>query len=278
MTSGRITEGVLEEATLDWFRALGYATLTGPTIAPDGPAPERSTYADVVLMARPRDAVRRINPDQPSAVVEQAITRLLRPESQNTLAENERVHRMLTQGVPVEHRVDGAVRTTLVWLVDWEHPDVNDWLVVNQLTVVEAGRNRRPDLVVHLNGLPVAVLELKNPGDRHATLKGAWHQVQTYRADIGSIFVANAVTVISEGTSATMGPLHRRARALCDLGRVEQHLDRLARTRGVPTTARRCAACSTLPRVGSSSPRSRSSPPRREVTRTPCSPTGATSS
>jgi type I site-specific restriction-modification system R (restriction) subunit len=139
-------------------------------------------------------------------VVEQAVTRLLRAESQNALAENERVHQLLTGGVPVEHRTAaGEVRTALVWLVDWEQPAVNDWLVVHQFTVVEAGRQRRADVVVFLNGLPVGLLELKNPGDAHATLRGAWNQVQTYRYDIPALFTPNALVVISDGTSAAMG-------------------------------------------------------------------------
>jgi len=205
MAGGGITEGIVEEAALDYFRALGYATMTGPTIAPDGPAPERASYEQVILTGRLRAAARRINPDLADDVVEQALTRLTRAESQNALAENERVHRLLTDGVPIEHRVDGSVRTTRVGLVDREHPGVNDWLAVNQLTVVERGRHRRPDVVVFVNGLPLGLLELKNPGDRQATLKGAWNQLQTYRADIPSIFVANAVTVVSDGTSAAMG-------------------------------------------------------------------------
>ena len=206
MSGAGITEGVVEQAALDWFRSLGYATLTGAVLAPGGTAPERTSYDQVVLTGRLRDAALRINPDLPAAVVEQAVTRLLRAESQNALAENERVHQLLTGGVPVEHRTaEGEVRTVLVWLVDWEQSTVNDWLVVPQYTVVEAGKNRRADVVVFLNGLPVALLELKNPGDAHATLRGAWNQVQTYRRDIPALFTPNALVVISDGTSAAMG-------------------------------------------------------------------------
>jgi len=206
MSGGGITEGVVEQAALDWFRSLGYATLAGVVLAPGGLAPERSSYDQVVLTGRLRDAALRINPDLPAGVVDQAVIRLLRAESQNALAENERVHGLLTGGVPVEHRTAaGEVRTALVWLVDWEQPAINDWLVVHQLTVVEAGKNRRADVVVFLNGLPVGLLELKNPGDAHATLRGAWNQVQTYRRDIPALFTPNALVVISDGTSAAMG-------------------------------------------------------------------------
>jgi len=206
VSGGGITEGVVEQAALHWFRSLGYATLPGAVLAPGGTAPERSSYDQVMLTGRLRDSALRINPGLPAGVVEQAVTRLLRAESQNALAENERVHRLLTGGVPVEHRTAaGEVRTALVWLVDWEQPAVNDWLVVHQLTVVEAGKNRRVDVVVFLNGLPVGLLELKNPGDAHATLRGAWNQVQTYRHDIPALFTPNALVMISDGTSAAMG-------------------------------------------------------------------------
>ena len=180
--------------------------MAGAVLAPGGTAPERTSYDQVVLAGRLRDAGLRINPDLPAGVVEQAVTRLLRAESQNALAENERVHQLLTGGVPVEHRTAaGDVRTALVWLVDWAQPAANDWLVVHQLTVVEAGKNRRADVVVFLNGLPVGLLELKNPGDAHATLRGAWNQVQTYRRDIPALFTPNALVVIPDGTSAAMG-------------------------------------------------------------------------
>jgi type I restriction enzyme R subunit len=201
-----MTEAIVEDAALDYLRSLGYQTLSGPVVAEDGSAPERASYEQVVLLGRLRDAAVRINPDLPAAVVDDAIRMSLRSESQNTLAENERFHRLLVDGVPVEHRLaDGSIRTSLVWLIAWDAPAVNDWLAVNQFTVVEAGRNRRPDVVVFVNGLPLGLLELKNPGDENATLRGAWNQIQTYRHDIPSIFVPNAITVVSDGTSASMG-------------------------------------------------------------------------
>lgn len=201
-----ITEAVVEDAALEYLRGLGYQTLPGPVIADDGSAPERTSYEQVVLLGRLRDTGIRINPDLHASVIEDAIKTLLRPESQNTLAENERFHRLLVGGVPVEHRgSDGTIRTSLVRLIAWDDPDANDWLAVNQFTVVEGGRNRRPDIVVFVNGLPLGLLELKNPGDENATLHGAWNQIQTYRNDIPSIFIPNAITVISDGTSASMG-------------------------------------------------------------------------
>jgi type I restriction enzyme R subunit len=204
MSGGGITEGIVEDAALEYFRALGYSTVAGPTLAPDGHAPERPSYAQVVLTGRLREAIGRINHDLSPSTIDQAIKQLLRAESQNALAENERVHALITGGVPVEHRTsDGTNRTSLVALVDWEEPAANDWLAVNQFTVVEK-RNRRPDVVVFVNGLPLGLMELKNPGDENATLKGAWNQVQTYRKDIPGIFTPNALTVVSDGTSASM--------------------------------------------------------------------------
>lgn len=204
MSGGGITEGIVEDAALDYFRALGYRTMPGPAIAPDGTAPERTAYDQVVLTQRLRAAGARINPGLATGVVDQAITQLMRAESQNALVENERVHQLLAGGVPVEHRIeDGSIRTSLVWLIDWDNPDANDWLAVNQFTVIES-KNRRPDILVFVNGLPLGLLELKNPGDQNATLKGAWHQVQTYRTDIPAVFRPNAVTVVSDGTSASM--------------------------------------------------------------------------
>lgn len=202
--SGGITEGIVEEACLGYFQAIGYHTLPGPVLGPDGEAPERTTWDDVLLDGRLRDAIARINPDVPSGVVDQAIARVRRAESQSAMAENERLHRLLVEGVPVEHRVDGAVRTSLVWLVDWDDAVSNDWLAVNQFTVVGA-KTRRPDVVVFVNGLPLALIELKNPGAEQATVKGAWNQVQTYRTDIPAIFTPNAVCVVSDGLGALMG-------------------------------------------------------------------------
>jgi type I restriction enzyme, R subunit len=201
-----ITESVVEDACLEWFRTLGFSTAYGPDIGPDGSAEERSSWEDVILVSRLREAVAEVNPDLPHAAVDQVVATVLRPESQNAVAENLRLHRLVTEGVPVEHRAaDGSIRTALAWLVNFEHPERNDWLAVNQFTVVQEGKNRRPDVVVFCNGLPVGLLELKNPGDEHATLKGAWNQIQTYRKDIPGIFVPNAVTVVSDGLGAAMG-------------------------------------------------------------------------
>ncbi len=196
-------ESVVEDAALEYLRDLGYSTEFGPNIAPDGPNPERRSFEQIYLYDRLREAGRRLNPDHPD-LVDEAIKRLERAESQNPVAENLRVWKLLIEGVPVEYRdAGGSVRTEPVKLVDFETTANNDWLAVNQFTIVEH-KNRRPDVLVFVNGIPLALLELKNPGDEDATMKGAWNQIQTYRSDIPSIFTPNAVTAISDGLTAAM--------------------------------------------------------------------------
>ncbi|TNM37696.1 type I restriction endonuclease subunit R [Nocardioides albidus] len=197
------SEATIEDAALDYLRALGYSTAFGPNLAPDGTRPERASFEQVYLYDRMREAGLRINPGREN-LVDEAIKRLERAESQSEITENARVHQLLIHGVPVEYRDDsGAVRTTSVHLIDFENPANNDWLAVNQFTII-GNKNRRPDVLVFVNGIPIGLLELKNLADEHATLKNAWNQVQTYRQDIPAVFVPNAVTVISDGISAAM--------------------------------------------------------------------------
>ena len=199
-----LNESTVEEAALEWFAEIGYQTEWGPNIAPDGQAPERSSYEQVYLHDRLGDAAFRINPLHQS-LLEEAIKRLERAQSQNEIAENARVHQLLVDGVPVEFRgEDGELRTERVRLIDFDTPGNNDWMVVNQFTVLSNGKNRRPDVLVFVNGIPLGLLELKNPANENATLKGAWNQIQTYRKDIATVFTSNVASVISDGTSAAM--------------------------------------------------------------------------
>ena len=199
-----LNESTVELAALEYLRELGFSTAFGPEIAPDGDLSERKSYDSVYLLDRLRESTIHINPEATLESVEEAVKRLWRAESQNPVAENMRVHGLLRDGVPVERRdASGQVRTDLIKLVDFEHPENNDWLAANQFTVDE-GRNRRPDIVLFLNGIPIALFELKNLADENATLRHAFNQIQTYRKDIPSIFTPNAVTVISDGTSAAM--------------------------------------------------------------------------
>lgn len=210
MFTGSVVEHVFNESTvelaaLEYFADLGYQTVYGPNIAPGEAEQERDSFDQVYLLGRLRQAITRINPTVSSDVIETAMKLLLRPQSQNPIDENYRVHKILTEGISVETRVkDGRLRKVRVWLADFNNPDNNDWLAVNQFTITDSGRNRRPDILVFLNGMPVALFELKNSANEHATLKNAWNQIQTYRKDIPAVFVPNAVTVISDGTSSAM--------------------------------------------------------------------------
>jgi len=203
-----IGESVVEEAALDWFKGQGYQYLPGPDIACDGVKPERASYADVVLADRLRASLHALNPHIPADTLEDAFKKVLRSESPSLILNNRHFHRMLVEGIDVEYRnKEGRVVGDKVWLVDFGHPDRNDWLVVNQFTVVEGQRTRRPDIVVFVNGLPLAVIELKNPADENATIKGAFNQFETYKSDIPSLFHYNELLVISDGTEARAGTL-----------------------------------------------------------------------
>jgi type I restriction enzyme, R subunit len=203
MTS--INESIIENAALEWFAQLGYETAFGPYLGPGEQRAERDSFEQIYLYGRLREAAARINPGVAIERIEDAIKRLDRAESQSEIDENSRVHKLLTEGVPVEFRdQDGMVRTTRVWLIDFDQPRNNDWLAVNQYTIVEGGKNRRPDVLVFVNGLPLSLLELKNPASGGATLKKAWTKIQNYRADIPAVFTPNAIAVISDGTSAAM--------------------------------------------------------------------------
>jgi type I restriction enzyme R subunit len=203
-----ITESVVEEAALDWFKGLDYQYLLGPDIACDGTRPERASYADVILSDRLRASLRALNPHIPAEALEDAFKKVLRSESPSLILNNRNFHRMLADGVDVEYRnKEGRVVGDKVWLVDFTNPERNDWLVVNQFTVVEGQHTRRPDIVVFVNGLPLAVIELKNPADENATIKGAFNQFETYKSDIPSLFQYNELLVISDGTEARVGTI-----------------------------------------------------------------------
>ncbi|NLS09702.1 type I restriction endonuclease subunit R [Nesterenkonia sp. MY13] len=196
-------EEAVENAALDHLRQLGYQTLHGVDIAPDALNAERESWSDTLLTGRLRAAVARLNPTADAEQQEQAVKRFLRTEHQDLVAENMRRHEFLLDGVPVTYSSDGHQRTKRLKLVDYKDATANDWLAVNQFSIVEH-RSRRPDVVVFLNGIPVAVFELKSPSAQSASLKSAWNQIQTYRDDIPSLFTTNAVTVISDWSNARM--------------------------------------------------------------------------
>ena len=204
----RFTEREVEEVALDWLENLGWGIAHGPDIAHDSPQPERSGYGDVVLEGRLRDALTRLNPALPADALDDAFRKLTRPEGATLEARNRALHRMLVNGVTVEYRDSGgAIRGAQARVLDFEEMENNDRLAVNQFTVVENRHERRPDVVLFVNGLPLGVLELKNPADENATIWAAWRQFQTYKAEIPSLFAYNAALMLSDGTEARIGAL-----------------------------------------------------------------------
>jgi len=206
--AAHIAESHLEEHTLQWLRDLGWTTRFGPDIAPGEPAAERSDWHEVVLKGRLTAAIARLNPDIPEDARETALRKVLHPDSPSLVGNNRVFHRMLIDGVEVEYRrPDGTIKGDRVRLADFTNPEKNDWLAVNQFTVIENHNNRRPDIVLFLNGLPVVVIELKNPADEKATIESAFRQIQTYKQQIPGLFTYNEMLVISDGLDARIGTL-----------------------------------------------------------------------
>jgi len=202
-----LTEAEVEAVLLDQLGALGYTCLNDAVSGPDGSAPERDAYSDTILVRRLRDAIARLNPQIPEDAREDALRRIMANERPSLIEENRRLHRAMVEGVPVEYRAeDGTIRGDAVRLLDPEDR-LNDWLAITQFTVIENGQNRRPDVVVFLNGLPVGVIEVKKPGAENATLGAAFNQLQTYKAQIPLLFRANAVLVTTDGIQARIGSL-----------------------------------------------------------------------
>ena len=205
--SGLITESNLEDLVLDYLAAEGWAVVYGPDIAPGELGAERGDYRDVVLVGRLRSALVRLNPGLPLDALDDAVKTLLRPESQVVMSENWRAYQLLTQGVPVQYRdIDGAIREVRARLVDWDEESNNDLAAVNQFTIL--GRTeRRPDVLLFVNGLPLVLMELKRPGESNANLRGAFNQIRTYLSHIPDVFTWNQVTVISDGVQARAATL-----------------------------------------------------------------------
>ena len=202
------TENEVENAALDWLAACGWNVALGPDIAPDTPGAERADYGAVVLEGRVRAALDRLNPEFPSEALDDAYRKLTRPEGATVEARNRAFHRMVVDGVTVEHKAnDDHIRGGQVRVVDFDDPESNDWLVVNQVTVVENKHERRPDIVLFVNGLPLGLAELKNPAAEDATLWTAWQQLQTYKAELPSLFAMNAALIVSDGLEARIGTL-----------------------------------------------------------------------
>jgi type I restriction enzyme R subunit len=201
-----ITENEIEEIALSYLQGLGYTYQLGTIISPDGEHPERQ-YNEVVLVTRLRDAIDKLNPNISQDAKEDALKKVLRTESPNALINNENFHRYLTDGVDVEMRTENGIRGEKIYIVDFENPENNEFLAINQFTVVEGNQNKRPDIILFVNGLPLVVIELKNAVDENANLKSAFNQLQTYKQAIPSLFTYNSLLIISDGWDARCGTI-----------------------------------------------------------------------
>lgn len=203
-----LSEAAIEQVVLDRLGSLGYAIAKDAEIGPDGKTPEREAYADVVLTKRLTAAIERLNPTIPTEARGDALRKVLATEKPSLVEENRRLHKLMVEGVDVEfYSEDGTIRGDKVRLIDFDDIGTNDWLATGQFTVVEGNINRRPDIVVFINGLPLVVIELKAPGGENGTLAAAHNQLQTYKAQIPSLFRTNAVLVTSDGITARVGSL-----------------------------------------------------------------------
>ncbi len=202
-----MNEDQLEQEMLGWLRDVGYTHLYGPDIAHDGLSPERGGYREVLLAGRLRQGIARLNPHIPPAAREDALGQVLDLGIPALLSANRHFHHLLVAGVPVTYQIDGQTRGDFVRLIDWTTPFNNEWLAVNQFTLRGAGRPRRPDVILFVNGLPLVLLELKNPADQNASVWKAYEQIQTYKAEIPDVFQYNEILVISDGTEALLGSL-----------------------------------------------------------------------
>ena len=202
-----ITEDQLEQICLEWFREGGYEYAFGPDIAHDGETPERVDYRQVVLSGRLLSAMQKINPHIPLAVLEEAALAVTKPESPVLIHNNRTFHRLLLEGVPVEYSDGDETRNDHAQLIDFNNFRNNQFLVVNQFTIQGTRMNRRPDVVVFINGLPIAVIELKNPSNEQTDVWDAFNQLQTYKEEISDLFVFNEALVVSDGWTARIGSL-----------------------------------------------------------------------
>ena len=208
MATFGITENDVELAALEWLAGLGWQVAHGPDIAPAGSNAERNDFGTVVLERRLRDALAELNPALPASALDDALRRLTRPEGATLEARSRASHRMLVNGVEVEYqRPDGTVRGDNVAVLEFDRPARNDWLAVNQFTVTENRNTRRPDVVLFVNGLPLGIIELKNPTDEDATIWTGWQQLQTYKADLSTLFSMNEALMVSDGNEARVGTL-----------------------------------------------------------------------
>lgn len=200
-----LIESDIEKLAIELFQRLGYHYIYAPDIAFDSESPERTSYEEVLLAGRLQNAIRKINPFIPVHAQEQALKDVQRIQSPELLVNNEAFHKLLTDGVPVSYQKNGNERGDKVWLIDFNNPENNEFLVVNQFTIIENNTSKRPDVLLFVNGIPLVLLELKNAADEKTTLTSAFRQIETYKAVIPSLFTFNAFSIISDGLEAKAG-------------------------------------------------------------------------
>ena len=201
----RITENIIEQSAIEILQLQGWDYINGPEISPEGQSCERENYSQIVLVNRLSTAIAQINPTIPSDAQEAAIQKVLRIASPDLLHNNEAFHRLLVEKVKIPYQEDGYERSHEVSLIDFENPSNNQYLVVNQYTIIENNQNKRPDILLFVNGLPLVVIELKNAASEHADIKSAYQQIQTYKAIIPSLFTYNAICILSDGLECKAG-------------------------------------------------------------------------
>lgn len=201
-----ISEDHIEQVIIQEFVDIGYEYINGVEISPEGLYQERE-YNEVVLKNRLQEAIAKINPTIPYEAREEALKKVLRSDSPELFQNNYQFHQYLTDGVDIEYRKENRIAGDTVWLVDYENPLNNEFLVVNQFTVIEGNVNKRPDVILFVNGLPLVVIELKNAADENANVNAAFNQLQTYKKTIPSLFQYNALLIASDGWDALYGSL-----------------------------------------------------------------------
>ena len=202
-----INEDAVEQTALSWFEELGYEIIHGPDIAPDSSRSERASYKETILFGRLENALRRLNPLLPPSAITDAIHVLKNPPFPALLQNNHAFHRYLVEGVPVEYHLNGETRGDRVRLIDYDMPENNAFAAINQFSIEGPKNTRRPDVIVFINGLPLCVIELKDPTNQDATIYDAYNQLQTYKEQIPDLFVFNASLIISDGMTARIGSL-----------------------------------------------------------------------
>jgi type I restriction enzyme R subunit len=203
----RITENIIEQSAIEMLQLQGWEYVHGKDISPEGIFCERESFSEVVLLKRLRAAIAKINPTIPLDAQEAAVQKVLRIASPDLLHNNEEFHRLLVEKVKVPYQENGYERSHEVALIDFEHPANNQFLVVNQYTIIENNQHKRPDVLLFVNGLPLVIIELKNAASENADIKSAYQQIQTYKATIPSLFTYNAVCIISDGLECKAGSL-----------------------------------------------------------------------